>query len=350
MADTRGDRNFGAGKSLNNYTCHKLADAYADTANRGSAAAQKAFSALVNLRDCLRSEFGIRDAAKIEQRHLNSWAKNLKGQMTRGELSGSATSSYISAINGVFKAQDVSLELSAKELGVGRGQIFSNRNLTNSRDSQQAFASYVQELGERTGDIRYEALSHSAELQKDEGLRFRESCQIKIDGKKLSGDKLSLAKGDGVKNNQPREFSPLKMDSLRSAQAFVTENNAAFSRGSLIPGDTKYIDYKAWAYNVLRDFRSANPQYSEYHFHGNRHDFAQEKYTQAWITREGAGAAVMAPVICGKFGKDHISYISEKTGLPIGEAKNLDKSIRAKEVAEALGHHRGEITYSYLGR
>ena len=348
MANYRNARNFGNGKTLNAFTVRNLSRQTSTLANRGDALALKVQSALKDLGRHLRERFGIRYLEKVEIHHLESWAKSLQGRLAEGEFSRSTTSSYISAVNTMFTTHDRSdLNLSAKGFGIERGTKFSNLNLANTHDSQEAFKSFCQARFNQTGDVRYQALKHSVTIQAEAGLRFRESTQIKIAGKDLSGNQLHLVKGDGVKNGQPRSFEPNRMEGLRLAKAFVHENRSVYCKGSLIPVETTYREYKAWAYDQVEAFRKGSPEHASYHFHGNRHDFAHREYSKAW--KQKTGVAIQAPVVSGAYGKDHIRNVTESTKLDANKAAEINRAINL-EVAEKLGHHRVESGYSYNGK
>lgn len=347
MADRRNSRNFGNGKTLSAFTIRNLSRETATLANRGDALALKAQSALTDLSQHLKG-FGIRYLEAAQSAHLESWAQNLHERITAGELSSSTTSSYISAINTVMATHDrYSMQLSAKEFGINRGQKFSNRNLANTDSSHNAFKKYCKDQYRKTGDLKFKALYHSVSIQHQAGLRFRESTQIKISGKNLKVGKLALHRGDGVKNGQPRTFTPSSMQGLRNAQVFVQQNRDYFNKGSLIPSSMSYRSYKSWAYKTLEKFRQTTPKYTNYHFHGNRHCYAYRQYENAWYKR--TGIKISAPVISGKFGKAHIQEISDKTGLNISQSHSTFKEINL-QIAETLGHHRVDSGYSYCGK
>jgi len=342
----RNSRNFGNGKTLNAFTIRNLSRETSTLANRGDALALKTQSALKDLGGHLREKFVIRHLEKVEMHHLESWAENLSNRLAEGTISSSTTSSYISAVNTTFATHDRSdLNISAKVFGIARGTKFSNQNIANTPEAQDAFKTFCQARFEETGDIRYQALAHSVTLQAEAGLRFRESTQIKIARKDLTGNRLHLVRGDGVKNGQPRSFEPNRMNGLRGAQKFVNENRSVFGNGSLIPAGSSYKAFKSWAYDQVEAFRKENPVHASYHFHGNRHDFAHREYCKAWENR--TGVKVQAPVVLDKHEGQYLQYAAYRTGLSEKEVEILSKDIN-QSVAEKLGHHRVESGYSYM--
>jgi hypothetical protein len=347
MADSRNLRNFGNGKTLNRFAIRNLARETARIANRGDGLALKVQSALMDLSHHLR-DYGVRYLEIVEPFHFASWANDLHERLIAGELSSSTTSSYVSAVNTVLATHDRSdLQLSAKAYNLNRGQKFSNRNLANSESSHRAFKAYCMDRYKETEDVRFKALYHSVSIQREAGLRFRESTQIKIGCKDLRGMKLELRRGDGVKNGQPRTFAPLYMEALRHAQEFVQQNLDIFKTNSLIPSSMSYRSYKTWAYKMLEQFRDTNPDHAKYHFHGNRHDFAHREYEKAWLDRYGV--KIVAPVLSGNLGRGHLNEISTKTRLNLSNVRSAIKQIYL-DIAEKLGHHRVDSSFSYLGK
>jgi integrase len=141
------------------------------------------------------------------------------------------------------------------------------------------YQTVLNELRERfvdTADIRYQALAHSIRLEREGGLRFRESTQIKIERKDFSDNTVSLQRGDGVKNGQPRTFTVRDISAFQHAQEFVREHAGWFTRGSLIPSNMNYSQYRNFAYNVLSSINEDIG--STEGFHSFRHSFAHESY------------------------------------------------------------------------
>ena len=348
MGDSRNLRNYGCGKTLNAFTIRNLSRQTSELANRGDALSLKTQSALTDFSRHLRSEFGIRFLEKIEKYHLESWAEHLHDRLIEGSLTTSTTSSYVSCINTVFSTHDRhDLKISAKGFGIARGQKHSNQNLSNSQASQKALKQFCLDQYLQTHDIKLLSLFHSVTIQSEAGLRFRESTQIKIAVKNLSGNHLHLVKGDGVKNSQPRSFKPSSMSGLRQAKIFVQDNSVVFHRGSLIPGNLTYKEYQTWAYKQLAEFREQNPAYKNYHFHGNRHSYAHKEFQKLWENR--VGIKIPSPVTSGNFGKDYINRVSLKTGMRIRNVSSILRQINL-EVAEKLGHHRVDSAFFYCGK
>jgi integrase len=337
-------RNYGVGKNLDNLVIRKIAEHVSRERGNGTASENKIVSALQDLAGFMRSEYQIRDLEKVTQEQYAAYADNLRVELENGEKESSTTSSYISAINSVFEVYGNDNYVSAKEYGIARGHRYDN---VDKSASNEVYKTVLNELRERfvdTADIRYQALAHSITLQREGGLRFRESTQIKIGHKDFSDNTVRLERGDGVKNGQPRTFTVQNISVFQQAQQFVREHAGWFTRGSLIPSNMSYSQYRNFAYNVLRGINESIG--STRWFHAFRHSFAHESYTSKW--EEMTGHEVKCPVEVGKFGNEWRGYAASETGLSKEQVRELDKQIRLA-VGEELGHHRIDITNAYLG-
>jgi len=337
-------RNYGVGKNLDNLVIRKMAEHVSTERGNGTASENKIVSALKDFAGFLRSEYQIRDLEKVTQEHYAAYADNLRMELENGEKESSTTSSYISAINSVFEVYNSGNHISAKEYGIARGHHYDNVDKSASEEVYQAVLIELRERFSETGDIRYQALAHSITLQREGGLRFRESTQIKIHDKDFSDNTVSLQRGDGVKNGQPRTFTVQNISAFQHAREFVQNNADTFARGSLIPSDMNYSQFRDFAYNILRSINDSIG--SSQGFHAFRHSFAHDSYTQKWLER--TGHEINCPVEVGKFGNEWRNYAAAETGLSKDEVRELDKEIRLA-VGEELGHHRIDITNAYLG-
>ena len=84
-----------------------------------------------------------------------------------------------------------------------------------------------------------------------------------------------------------------------------------------------------------------------YHNHGNRHAWANNKYELLW--QERTGISIESTAKSQLFGKDWIRYAETKTGLIETEIREIDSEIRLS-ISHELGHERLSITSVYLGR
>ncbi|MGA2330512.1 MAG: tyrosine-type recombinase/integrase [Syntrophales bacterium] len=337
-------RNYGVGKNLDNLVIRKIAEHVSIARGNGTASENKIVSDLQDLAGFMRSEYQIRNLEKVTQEQYAAYADNLRMELENGEKESSTTSSYISAINSVFEVYGNDNYVSAKEYGIARGHRYDNVNKSVSNEVYQMVLNELRERFVETADIRYQALAHSITLQREGGLRFRESTQIKIECKDFSDNMVRLERGDGVKNGQPRTFTVREIAAFQHAQEFVRQHAGWFTRGSLIPSNMNYSQYRNFAYSVLRSVNESIG--STRWFHAFRHSFAHESYTSKW--EEMTGREVKCPVEVGKFGNEWREYAASETGLSKEQVRELDKEIRLA-VGEELGHHRIDITNAYLG-
>jgi hypothetical protein len=312
-------RNYGVGKNLDNLVIRKIAEHVSAERGNGTASENKIVSALQDLAGFMRSEYQIRDLEKVTQEQYAAYADNLRMELENGEKESSTTSSYISAINSVFEVYGSGNQISAKEYGIARGHHYDN---VDKSASNEVYKTVLNELRERfvdTADIRYQALAHSITLQREGGLRFRESTQIKIERKDFSDNMVRLERGDGVKNGQPRTFTVQNISVFQQAQQFVCEHADWFTRGSLIPSNMNYSRFRDFAYNVLRSINESIG--STQGFHAFRHSFAHESYAVKW--EEMTGHEVRCPVEAGKVGNQWREYAASETGLSKEEVRKL---------------------------
>jgi hypothetical protein len=352
MADSRDNRNYGSGRRLQDYmTCNALAERARASIGRGSKFSEQCRSALASLLSSLKED-GISDLKRALPEHIEAWADSMTARLESGDVSSSTTSSYASALNQVFKAVGRNdLRISAHEHGIGRGQKHSNKNMASSPESREALKTWLAEKAAATPDreeqLRIGGLSISAELQQSIGLRIRESCLIKVMDKEIRNGHISLKKTDGTKNGRPRESHVYDPDALTRAQELVRSAPDIFSRGSLTPGPISWEEQFRWAKSILTAFRRETG--FEINFHGARHAYAHQRYSDIWTER--TGIRIECPVMENRFGIEHIRSIAVRTGLTEKEARDLDERIRG-EVSEDLGHGPGrrDIGWSYLGR
>jgi hypothetical protein len=338
-------RNYGFGKNLDNFVIYKIAYYVSEACKNGTASAKKIFSALRDFAAFLRSEYELRDLEKVRRYHMEHYARRLRMELENDEKKTSTTAGYVSALNSVFIIfkceQNV---ISAKEFGIERGDRYDNENKAASDEVTKAVLDALLRWYGATGDIRYLALWHSVRLQRTAGLRFRESTQIKIAMKTFTNNIVCLVRGDGVKNVQPRTFRVRDISAFIDAQQFVIEHRHIFAKGSLIPSDLSYDAYKGFAYRVME--RLNEEMGFDFGYHAFRHAYAHESYRLKWVDR--VRVAVECPVEVQKFGNSWVEYVMQETGMLENEVKDMDNAIRL-DVSEELGHHRKDITNTYLG-
>jgi site-specific recombinase XerD len=221
----------------------------------------------------LREWTGTRGLKKLDNQRIEAFVNTLQEKVANGEISRKTAENYISALNRVIEYANFRLDkgletVSPKEHGLSRGS-FQYVDQAVSQETHQKFLDFLSQKE----DIRAQALSHSVELQREFGLRLRESLAIKETTieRALSDGVLHLTKEDGTKNGREREI-PIRTEeqreALKNALDFMKKNNLF----SLAPTETLKEQYK-YVYDVMKEF---NREHNEnFHFHGERHAFAQ---------------------------------------------------------------------------
>jgi site-specific recombinase XerD len=160
------------------------------------------------------------------------------------------------------------------EFGLSRGS-FQYVDRSVSKNTHDAFLSFLQEKN----DIKSQALQHSVMLQREFGLRMRESLAIKRETieQALRTNTLHLTARDGTKNGRSRDIpvrTEKQIEALKSALNFQKENNLK----SLAP-TTHLREQYSFAKNMQDSFNKSNSD-SYYHFHGERHAYAQQRISE----------------------------------------------------------------------
>jgi site-specific recombinase XerC len=280
----------------NEHKASFLAKEIASYFHRGSSLENRIETVLNTLR-----ELGVKSLKKIDQEVARAYVDHLKEKVEAGELSQKSAENYLSAFNRIVEyvndKLDKNIELiSPRQEGLSRGSFqFVDRAV--SQETHEKFVSFLSQKE----DIRAQALRHSVELQREFGLRLRESLAIKAETieKALETGRLHLTREDGTKNAREREISirtDEQRESLQSALKFMKENNLF----SLAPTEHLREQYN-YAYEVKREFEAQTGE--KFNYHGERHAFAQ-----FWIN---------------------------------------DQKLDRKIVSEELGHGRIEITKVY---
>lgn len=237
----------------------------------------------------LREATSVRSLKQIDQDTIRAYIDTLKDKFNAGELSNATTSTYISALNDVIRYVDEHLNktletVSAQEYGLSRGKFKFHHDTV-----PQDFYDRYKEFLSSKDDIRAQALSHSIELQRELGLRLRESVRIKQEAiiSALKTNILHIDKNDGTKGGQARDI-PVKYDSqreaLQSALSFMQRNNMS----ALIPNGKIQKQQLYYAQNIRRAFNRIN-NIEKMDNHGNRKHFLSneaKKYGLKYATEE----------------------------------------------------------------
>ena len=260
----------------NEHKASQLAREIARYFHRGSALENRIETVLNTLRD----HIGIKSLKKLDQGVVRAYVEHLKSKVEAGELSRKTAENYLSAFNKIVEYVNERLNknletVSPKSEGLSRGSfVYVDRAV--SLETHQKFLNFLSEKQ----DIKAQALMHSVSLQREFGLRLRESLAIKASTieRALETNILHLTRQDCTKNAKEREI-PVLMESqretLQKALDFMRENNLY----SLTPTQTLQEQYR-FAYEMQKEF---NLTYQEnFRYHGERHAFAQNLIQQGF--------------------------------------------------------------------
>ena len=258
----------------NEHKASYLAHEIAQSLNRGSSLENR----LKTILNQIREETGAKNLKQLSNDRIQIYVDTLRDRLEEGEISRATASSYVSALNRIIEYANEHANtkldtINAKDYGLSRGGI-EYRDRVVSQETHNAFKDFL----EQQGNTKAQALSYSVELQREFGLRLRESIQIKQDTIKqaLKDGVLHLSRQDGTKNSQPRNIpirNEAQIQALKSALSFMQENNLR----SLAP--TEHIkEQYYYAQNIKQNFNHISD--TKMDFHGERQHYAQERYSE----------------------------------------------------------------------
>ncbi len=328
-------RNFVGEKNLSRKAAsYNLAKEAVESGNQESI--KKMAMAVRNLANFANEKYDLKNLVKLDAENMADFAEHLSERVENGEISRGHATNIISSLNSVFDYyyRD-DLKISAKDFGINRGERFNNIDKSVSNETHDKFSDFLTEQYIEKGDIRYEALRLQIELQREAGLRFKESALF--NGYELHRDgSLDIEKG--TKGGQLRTLHAT--DSVKELLKYVKDFRKEYGLSkSLIPDQYDFKKWRDFAYNTVKTFNNENN--ASYNFHANRHSYAQQKYHNLTNT--------LPPVKSGYTKQDQIKYIAEKNNIGMEQAKELDVNSRM-QISEELGHHRIDITNYYLGK
>ncbi|GAB6888965.1 hypothetical protein JCM13304A_24670 [Desulfothermus okinawensis JCM 13304] len=327
--------------------------------NRGFASAKK-IQTVLNL---IRNNTEIKHLKNLNKDIVKEIAEEIAEKVEDGEINATSGADYISALNQIIDYTNHFFNQEIKEIHYSEYFCKSTKyeDKSVSQEIHQNFQEFLSEKYKETGEDRYKALQLATKLQRELGLRFRESVGLnkKTIERSLETGKLSLSRQDWTKNAREREIQ-LNEDQkklLEETKNYLEKSNQVNLAGAQAENwkDYKYIShFRSFADSVRTEFNSSTN--TNYRFHGERHAFAQSRYAQLW--EQKIDIKIDPPIKCkGDFWtyvKDQVDcyldkaekHIEDKLTLP--ELKAIDKEIR-QEISQELGHNRVSITHTYLG-
>ncbi len=250
--------------------------------NKGTAIEAKVETVLNQLREYT----GIRSLKELNETVVRAYLDTLLDRLENDEITPKTAASYVSALNDVIRYTlehlPVNLNpVSAKENGLSVGHIdYTNRSVDNS-----IYKDFVSHL-EAKQDIKFQALARSVELQRQFGLRLRESIAVKKDTirEALKTGKLHLTKHDLTKNGRDRVIPIRNQEQFRALQNaynFMRENHLK----SLAPTQTLKQQY-SFAQRERYEYLKSTE--THFRFHDFRHSFAHDLKNEGYSDKEVA--------------------------------------------------------------
>jgi len=261
----------------------------------------------------------INKLEKITPSTLINYASHLNNRLTDGTLSPATAQNYVSVINTVMGLvrPDWQRVSPTQACQLPRRQRIATENKSVSASQHHQIK---QQLSPR--------LAALVELQRTLGLRFKESALI--DAKKAlrqAKDTGYIEIISGTKGGRKRTL-PIPPDGL---QALINAAEQQTGR-SMIPSELSYQRYHHACYAEIETL--------DFHFHSERHAYAQRRYQQL--------SGISAPIVMGWTRTERHSQLATRLNISESAAKALDEQTRL-QVAEELGHSRAEISNVYLG-
>ncbi|MGA1847592.1 integrase domain-containing protein [Deferribacter abyssi] len=330
-------RNFIGEKDLSRKpAAFRLAKEVVRSGNEGTI--KKTVTAIRKLAKFAKEELELKNLAKLHPEHMKEFAQYLRDEVGDGDISKAHAANIISSLNRIFDhyGQDT-LKLSAEAEGLNRGTRYYNIDRSVNYNLHKQFTNYLTEKFISTGDHRFEALRIQVEMEREFGLRFKESALHDAKGIHKRDHLLDVVKG--TKGGQPRQV-PIRDEKGYELLSYAKnlKNEFGYTK-SLIPDDYSFNKWQNFAYNVVKDF---NERFNcNYHFHGERHAYAQNRYLEL--------TGFDAPVVSGFTNGSYLEVMAEYYQISIDEAKDLDYEARMI-ISEELGHHRIDVTNYYLGK
>jgi hypothetical protein len=264
---------------------------------------------------------GVTKMEQIDREFVIGYGRHLQQQLEAGVYSSaSAPKNYLSAVNCVMKLATEGKWQTIRpgsDCGIERRKYIPKvtKSISETKHTQ------IQEnVAER--------ISHLLALQREFGLRFKESCLLDPKAALKQANKYGfISVKAGTKGGRPRNVPCTEKGKLMLEQATKIQNGK-----SMVPHKISYIKFRQECY--------AQAQIAGFNFHSERHAYAQNRY------REIVNAP--SPLEAGWEHKGRIEKLAEYLKIPFEAAKDIDKRARLR-ISIELGHSRVEISNAYLG-
>jgi integrase len=266
---------------------------------------------LSHLGEVLETQFPKLHLENINQKHVDhlvSFAREGASRKTGKKFSIGTQKNMLAALRWLLGALNRSslLPASNDDLGIARRTYVTNRDKSITLTAEQI--AKIVDLDR--------LVAASLNLQIEFGLRIEESIKI-VPSRAFRGDHIFL-QGSWTKGNVPRCIA-ISTDQQRRAivEAIEVSNGRA-----LIPDGWSYVAHRRHARAIYASIGLTRT-------HGLRHAFAIRRFEEL--------AGFICPVCGGPAKKDQSPEMRERD------------RIAREAVSEELGHHRTEITKTYVG-
>lgn len=279
-------------------------------------------SALRAFSGYLKENYDIKDLRKVERKHVLTFANQLNDRYERGEISASTAQNYLSPVN--VAMENARLDRKCRVNAVRDSGLPTRTGITSTDHSAtlKTHKNTLQNVSSRLGI--------QLSLQRELGLRFKESCLINAhQALEQSLNSQSVHIEYGTKGGRVREVpihSQSQIEALTRAAKIQGKNS------SLLPKNQTWAQYQSQSYREISEL--------PYHFHQERHHYANAMYERLM----GAKSPVQNQIAHNQ----HHNYLANTLGILLIEAKDRDLYVRSC-IAQNLGHSRVSITNNYLG-
>ena len=193
------------GSLKNSWSINAVSQAVASHINRGFATAEKVETVLREM----KKELEVRNINKLDEDKVQEIAERIAERVHSGEITGKTGATYFSALNSIIDYVNHNFDKEIEGLRYSEFDIHKDTDYQDravSEDLHNNFQSFLQEKFEEIKDNRLQALSYAMELQREFGLRFRESAGLNVETTKkaLESEKLQIDRKDWTKNARER--------------------------------------------------------------------------------------------------------------------------------------------------
>ena len=266
-------------------------------ANRGHSWSAKVETVLRDFKE----DLGMKSLKQLSEERIQEYVSELRESVHNGEITGKTAQTYISALNTIIDytnyIRDTNFNsVSAAENGIHSSADYADKSV--SPETHQSFQNFLEERYDNTGDERFQALQYATELQREFGLRFRESIGLNQEtiSRALETGTMELSREDWTKNAREREISirtEEQRNLLENVKNFLEENKSVNLAGAQDSKSYSEIaSFRAFADYQRQEF--SNIFGEQYNFHGERHFWAQSMYSQLW--EEKTGVSILSPI------------------------------------------------------